>query len=80
MLDTRPFCSSVDHAYAQVTLMWCPHELAWTVMACSWVEAGHDDPGDYEQTYVRLGPFDDANDALRLAETALLERAPRIQR
>lgn len=75
MHDNRPFCGSVDHAYAQVTLMWCPHEQAWTVMASSWLDTGRGDPLEDHTTIVRLGPFDGTQEAEELALAELRRRS-----
>lgn len=78
MHDSRPYCSSVDHAYAQVTLMWCPHEQAWTVMASSWLDTGRGDPLQDRTTVMRLGPFDGTQEAVDLALGYLRLRAAHV--
>jgi hypothetical protein len=80
METDRKLCAGVDHAYAQVTAVWCPHEQAWTIIASSWVEARDGEQDGYESRSVRLGPFDDEVDAVDLGHDLLVDRMRLIGR
>lgn len=73
METTRPYCAGVDHAYAQVTVVWCPHDQAWSLLWTSWLDDASGSPTERGLGRIDLGPFDDDGDALRLAHARLTE-------
>lgn len=77
---SRTYCASVDHAYTQVTLVWCPHEQAWSLLWSHWLDTGRDDLDSLRSGRIDLGPFDDVRDATKLATVKLVELLERLPR
>jgi hypothetical protein len=64
MHSSGKFCGQVDHAYVQVTAMWCPHEQRWTLWRTVFVDGAADEVDMRRDERLDLGPFDDQRDAL----------------
>lgn len=71
-----PFCASLGHFVAGVTLAYCPHLSAWVMV----VRAGDEtDDTSWRMETVRFGPFDSDSDVEHhaLAELRRIMRADR---
>lgn len=69
----NPICASLGHFVGGVTVAWCPHLSAWTMV----VRAGDEtDDTTWRHETVRFGPFDSDSDV----ETHVLSEMRRILR
>lgn len=67
------YCAGVEHAYVQATLVYCPHELRWSLLTTSWDEPGGEDLRQWASDRIDFGPFDDLQDVLEAARAHLVK-------
>lgn len=72
----NPICASLGHFVGGVTVAWCPHLSAWTMVVRSGDET---DDTSWRMETVSFGPFDSQEDVERhvVAETLRVLRADR---
>ena len=51
-------CTTLGHVYSNVTVVFCEHLGATTVIARSWLDSDYDDPIEIYSSTIELGPFD----------------------